>query len=88
MKVLGVLAVLLLLTGCASVKSLEQLEYEASVSGDWSEVERRERVLARRAEKDGLNCPAGYVSFCDRFGGDQKCGCVSREGMRDIFAGR
>ena len=88
MKVLGVLAVLFVLTGCSSVKSLEQLEHEASISGDWSQVEKRERILARRAERDGLNCPVGYISFCEKLGGDQKCGCVSRQGMRDIFAGR
>ncbi len=88
MKVLGVIAVLFCVTGCASVKSMEQLEYEASISGDWSEVEKRERIIARREEREGLSCPNGYISFCDSKAGAQNCGCVTRQGMRDIFAGR
>lgn len=88
MKVLGVLAALLLVTGCASTKSMDQLELEASISGDWSEVERRERILARRKESDALRCPTGYVSFCEQVGGVKNCGCVTRQGMRDVFAGR
>ncbi len=88
MKVLGVLAVLFCITGCAPIKSMEQLEYEASISGDWSEVERRERIIARREEREGMSCPNGYISFCESNAGSQKCGCVTRQGMRDIFAGR
>ncbi len=88
MKTIGVLAVLLFVTGCASTKSMDQLELEASISGDWSEVEKRERILARRKEREGPNCPNGYISFCEQVGGAKNCGCVTRQGMRDIFAGR
>jgi hypothetical protein len=84
----GLLAAALTAAGCAPVKTLEQLELEASVSGDWSAVEKRERLLARRAERRGPSCPAGYLAFCESHGTSKNCGCVSRQGMRDIFAGR
>lgn len=87
MKVLGLVA-LLLLVGCAPVKSLEQLEAEATRSGDWTEVEKRERILARANENTGVSCPVGYVSFCQTFAGRERCDCVSRQGMRQVFAGR
>jgi hypothetical protein len=32
------------------MKSMEQLEQEALLSGDWSAVERRERLIARQAK--------------------------------------
>ncbi len=88
MKTVVVIAVALLAVGCAPVKTIEQLELEASITGDWSEVEKRERMLARRKAKAPIDCPTGYVGFCQSYGGQSDCGCVSREGMRDMFAGR
>ena len=88
MKVIGVLLVLFFLAGCGSIKSMEQLELEASISGDWTEVEKRERILARRKEREGPSCPSGYIAFCEQNGSMKQCGCVTRQGMRDIFAGR
>ena len=88
MKVLIGLLALCFVIGCAPVKSLEQLEAEASVSGDWSAVEKRERILARRAATTGPSCPEGYVSYCERFGGFERCGCVTRTSMREMLAGR
>ena len=89
MKVIGLLS-LLFLVGCAPMKSMEQLEADAMVTGDWSAVEERERAIARKAERQGvkLNCPTGYVSFCQTYAGLDRCGCVSRRGMQDMFAGR
>lgn len=75
-------------TGCASVKTLEELEMEAAVTGDWSEVEKRERLIARRNPAAALSCPTGYVAYCEKYVGDQRCGCVSRRVMQNIFAGR
>lgn len=88
MKVLGVLAAMLLLTGCGSIKSMDELQLEASITGDWSEVEKRERMIARRKEREGPTCPKGYVTFCEQSGGEKRCGCVSRQGVREVFAGR
>ena len=68
MKYTTTILAVLLLAGCAPIKSLEELKDEASVSGDWSEVERRERILKRRAERgtcqrgsscETISCPAG-----------------------------
>ena len=89
MKISG-LILLLFLVGCAPMKSMEQLENEAMMTGDWSAVEDRERAIARKAERQGvkLNCPSGYISFCQNYAGIDRCGCVSRRGMRDMFAGR
>ncbi len=88
MRILGLTA-LLLITACAPVKSLEQLEAEATVTGDWSAVELRERVLARKAERGGGGqCPSSYVSFCQKFAGRERCECVSKQSMRQVFAGR
>ena len=42
------LLTLMMLTGCASLTPLEQLESEAMVSGDWSKVDRRERSIEMR----------------------------------------
>ena len=88
MKAISLVAVLFLVGGCASVKSVEQLELEATLTGDWSAVERRERLLARRDHSAAISCPTGYVSFCKTYGFRESCGCVSRQGMREIFAGR
>ena len=91
MKVFGVLILLLFfVVGCAPMKSLEQLENDAMLTGDWSAVEKRERMIARKAERQGVKhqCPVGYISFCQTFAGRDQCGCVTRQGMRDLFAGR
>ena len=37
------------LGGCGSYSTLEELEQEAMLTGDWSRVEQRERILAKRA---------------------------------------
>lgn len=89
MRIIGVL-ILLVVVGCAPVKSLEQLEQEAMLTGDWTAVENRERALARKAEREGakLKCPVGYVAFCQAFTARDECSCVSRSGMEDIFAWR
>ena len=69
---------------------MEQLENEAMLTGDWSAVEEREKAIARKAERDGvkLNCPVGYITFCQSYTGQDRCGCVSRRSMQDVFAGR
>jgi len=78
----------LCLMGCAPVKSLEELELEAMQSGDWSAVDQRERILARRAAQRGLQCPSGHISYCESFAGDSRCACVSGEQMRAVLAVR
>ena len=75
MKGIFVLA-LILLTGCAGVTPLEQLEAEALVSGDWSAVNKRERLIARRNLHANLRCPPGTIGYCELFRLTKKCSCV------------
>ncbi len=85
MRVLVILGVMLV-AGCGSFASMEELEREAMLTGDWSAVEQRERIIARREEQQGLNCPSGYVSYCERIVGQTKCMCITNDTMRDVLA--
>lgn len=85
MKVLAIIGVLFL-TGCGSFTSLEDLEHQAMLTGDWSAVEERERVIARRKERAGIQCPSGYVSYCQRNVGSNDCQCIDNDVMRDVLA--
>lgn len=76
MKIIGVF-ILGVLAGCSSYQTLEELEEEALVTGDWSAVEERERILAKRAIRHGLVCPAGSMSYCESWAGlKEKCACI------------
>ena len=89
MRVLAIfvaMLVVLLLTGCASFASMEELERQAMLTGDWSAVEQRERILKRREAQRGLQCPAGYVSYCERIVGRSECTCITNDAMRDVLA--
>ena len=78
MKTVIALGIALLLLGCAPMPSLEELEAEAEVTGDWSAVEQREAMLARRAARYGPSCPAGKVSYCEDVVGKRRCTCVAQ----------
>jgi hypothetical protein len=84
MRIVSVFATFLL-AGCAVGPTMGELESQAMLTGNWAEVERRERTLARRQSQRGLQCPAGYTSYCaDRFG-DMRCGCLQRDGIRVVW---
>ncbi len=85
MKVLVLLGVLFL-TGCGSMLSLEQLEQQAFLTGDWSAVEQRERIIARREARKGVQCPSGQVSYCEQRVGQVRCGCIDHEELRSALA--
>ncbi len=76
------------LTGCVQTATLEELEFEAMQTGNWSQVEKRERILARRIASRGISCPVGYSSYCENFALEQRCACVSSEQLRNILAMR
>lgn len=89
MRVLAILVAMLgvmVLSGCSSLKSMEELERHAMLTGDWTAVEQRERILERRAVQRGLQCPAGYVSYCERIVGRAECTCITNDAMRDVLA--
>ncbi len=85
MRCMGLL-LLSFLVGCAPVTTLEELEAQAYVSGDWSAVDKRERMIARREARMGPTCPGDAVAICERHVGSQRCTCVSRDVMRDMLS--
>lgn len=89
MKGIGILILLVILGGCAAAPSLEELEDQAMLTGDWSQVEKRERLIERRRarEQELPDCGPGYVRVCEKQIGQDRCGCMSRSAMRDIFSG-
>lgn len=70
---------LVLLSGCGSFTTLEQLEAEALITGDWSAVEQRERIIERRKQRAGIQCPPGSVAICESFAGENRCSCVGQD---------
>ena len=80
MKILIVFAIVVM-SGCTIGPTMEELEDQALLTGDWSAVERRERSLARRQANRGPSCPAGHIAVCvDRFYRDE-CSCLAREDL-------
>lgn len=80
MKFVGILVVLLLV-GCTSRPTLEELEDAALVSGDWTAVEERERALRRHGRHHRIDCSAGYVGMCIEHASTSKCQCVRAVSM-------
>ena len=80
MKILVLLGVIFL-TGCGSTATLEQLEEQAFLTGDWSAVEQRERIIAKRDARRAPQCPAGLVSYCEKRVGQRRCACIDRQAL-------
>ena len=72
----------ILLAGCGSVTPMEDLERQALLTGDWSAVEKRERMLDRQAIARREHCPSGTISYCVEEFGRSKCSCVGRSALR------
>lgn len=87
MKVLMLLGVIFL-TGCVSMPTLEELEAQAFLSGDWSAVEKREKLVAERHLIRGPQCPAGMMAYCEQRLGQKRCACVSNSDMRALLSWR
>ena len=87
MRILGVVAVLVLLAGCGTVTPLEELERQALITGDWSAVEARERMNERRRMRSGNNsCPGGFVAYCEGYGGQMECTCMTSQSVQRSLA--
>ncbi len=87
MKALLLLAVIFL-TGCVSMPTFEELEAQAFLSGDWSAVEKREKLIAKRDLLRGPQCPAGTMAYCEQRYSKKRCGCVSNSEMRALLSWR
>ena len=87
MKVLGLALTVLLLAGCGTTISMEELEKQAFLTGDWSAVEKRERAIERRRLRRGHYCPDGAIAVCEGMGGISRCSCVEADDLRAILAG-
>ncbi|MDH3806013.1 MAG: hypothetical protein OEU90_11160 [Gammaproteobacteria bacterium] len=79
---------LILLSGCGSFTSLEQLESQALLTGDWSAVDKRERIIARRKLQAGPTCPSGMIAYCQTYMSDSRCTCVEAQVIHTLLGGR
>ena len=71
-----ILFTLVIVVGCA-LTPLEELEDEASITGDWREVEWREERIKNRLELSAPGCPVGLNKNCIEEQSGIQCYCVS-----------
>ena len=76
MKGIITVLALILLAGCAGFVPMEELESRAFVTGDWSLVEQRERLIERRKLRSYMQCSPGYIGYCQEDFGRKGCSCV------------
>jgi len=85
---------LIVLAGCAGYTPLGQLEEEALLTGDWSAVEKRERLEVRRNLHSSMRCPPGTIAYCnrysraDRYSRAERCSCANSKEIRSLFDSR
>lgn len=86
MKVLVLGITVLLLAGCGTYTSMEQLEQQALLTGDWSAVEKRERMILRRKLRNGNVCGVGQVAICEGMARIDRCTCVDSSSLPTVLA--
>jgi hypothetical protein len=67
---------------------MEELVDEALVTGDWSQVEKKEDAAsARLARQQSFMCAGDYVGYCKAYGrlGKKECTCESNADVRDAL---
>jgi len=82
----ALIAFLLLGSGC--VLSMEDLVDEALLTGDWSQVEKKEDAESTRmARQQSVMCAGGYVGYCKATGrlGKKVCSCEKHGDVRDAL---
>ena len=84
MKAIGVALLLFSLTGCGTYHTLEELEEQAMLTGDWSAVEQRERTIAKRKSRSAA-CPGKTMLYCESWGVSERCTCLSRETFQNTL---
>ena len=88
MKILA-LILLPLLFACAPQMTLEELEDEAMVTGDWSRVEARERKIAQKNAEDYASylCnSSGLLYYCEVSGLERRCSCQDKRAVNEILS--
>ena len=73
-----------MLVGCAARPTLEELEAQAAVTGDWTAVEKRERMNEKMRVQTRPECPEGFILYCRKKSAQEYCECVSPSD-RSIF---
>lgn len=86
MRVTAIALLFILLGACAPIPTLDELQSEALQTGDWSEVERREKIMRVRQARSGPQCPDGATGYCEQSGGDVQCACYSTDVLRSSMA--
>ena len=85
MRGMVIIFALCVLAGCSTGPTLEELEAQALITGDWSLVEQREASIARRQQRSGISCPSGTVSYCQTFMSESRCTCVSQSNIYSMM---
>jgi len=71
----AILISLAIIVGCAPRPTLDQLEEEALVSGEWTTVEKREELVKKRLESTAPGCPIGHSKKCIEEQSGIQCYC-------------
>ena len=77
-----------LFLGSACALPMEQLVNEALITGDWSEVEKREgAALRRQVREQSIHCEQDEVGYCKVSGRLSKrvCTCESLSELRNTL---
>ena len=85
---IAAIACLVFAAGCAPTPSIEALEAEAETTGDWTLVERYERMVAREEARRLPSCPSGQMLLCEELLNGQRCSCSSTDAMRVYIPSR
>jgi len=85
MKTIAMLLLGFMFTSCGPMPTLEQLEDQAVLTGDWTAVEKYERTAQRRQTRSGQQCAPGYVSLCEGDISLSRCSCITHQSLSDIF---
>jgi len=65
------------LTACASRPTMEQLREDALDTGDWSQVQKRQRMdRAMGRINPNPPCPEGMILRCSKKGEREICDCI------------
>lgn len=70
--------VLSILGACAPATPIEELEQQALVTGDWSAVELRERVMREQEDGDLPKCLENELRVCVDEGVIEHCTCYRK----------